>query len=634
MTADDDDRFLRRDDRGLARVLVEFAHTLGTDFSIQRILDYLVGRIVELLPVDGAGVMLMGRAQRLHFIAASDEKILVLQGLQNELGQGPCLAAYATGEAVAVTDLAGDVRFPTFSPRAAAAGLGAVFTFPMRLDENRLGALDLYRSRPGALNSHDLRGAQVLADVAAAYIFNAQARVDTSAAAAHLNRGSLHDPLTGLPNRTLLHELLEQTVARARRSHRMAAVLFVDLDGFKQVNDEYGHHVGDQLLVAVAQRLSETVRPGDVVTRLGGDEFVVLCEDVTSAADGDHLAARITAALAETVLVAENRLSVTASVGIAFSGPAEDLPETLLRDADYAMVEAKQNGGARHRRADRAARQAADHRHDLERDLRTAIATDQLHLAYQPIVAIPSRRLAGIEALLRWEHPRRGPISPAAIISIAERTGDITALGHWVLRQACRDAASWRQQRHLVPAISVNVSAHQIMGAAFADTVRGVMRETATDPHTLCLEITETALLADAARATAVLTEITDTGVSIALDDFGTGYSSLNYLRHFPFHSVKIDRSFIADIARDDATRAIVSAVINLSHVLDLVVVAEGIETAPQLADLSRLGADRAQGFLLSRPMVADELLHHLPQHGPAHAPGGTRDPGSPHPER
>jgi transcriptional regulator with GAF, ATPase, and Fis domain len=208
MTADDDDRFLRRDDRGLARVLVEFAHTLGTDFSIQRILDYLVGRIVELLPVDGAGVMLMGRAQRLHFIAASDEKILVLQGLQNELGQGPCLAAYATGEAVAVTDLAGDVRFPTFSPRAAAAGLGAVFTFPMRLDENRLGALDLYRSRPGALNSHDLRGAQVLADVAAAYIFNAQARVDTSAAAAHLNRGSLHDPLTGLPNRTLLHELV------------------------------------------------------------------------------------------------------------------------------------------------------------------------------------------------------------------------------------------------------------------------------------------------------------------------------------------------------------------------------------------------------------------------------------------
>ncbi len=267
-------------DPRLAPVLVEFAQTLGTDFSVQRILDHLVRRIVDILPVTGAGVMLMGGQQELHFLAASNEAVLVIEGLQNELGEGPCLEAYRTGEAVAVIDLRSDTRSPRFSPRAWADGLAAVFTFPLRLEDERLGALDLYRDTPGALNEQDQQAGQLLADVAAAYLVNAQARIDTSASVAQLNHRSLHDPLTGLPNRTLLEELLEQAVARARRSRHVAAILFADLDGFKAVNDRYGHHIGDQLLCDLAVRMSEVLRPGDTLARLGGDEFVVLCEDL------------------------------------------------------------------------------------------------------------------------------------------------------------------------------------------------------------------------------------------------------------------------------------------------------------------------------------------------------------------
>jgi len=287
-----------RSDQGLEAVLVEFAHTLGTDFSVQKILDHLVTRVVDILPVTGAGVMVMGERGDLRFVAASNEVVMRIEGLQNELHEGPCLQAYCTGEAVAITDLASDAGFPQFSPRARADGLAAVFTFPIRLGGDRLGALDLYRDTPGALSEGDLQKAQVLADVAAAYLFNAQARIDTSATLARLEHRSLHDALTGLPNRTLLEELLDRAVARARRSHLVAAVLFADLDGFKAVNDRHGHHVGDLLLGAVAARLTGVLRPGDTLARLGGDEFAVLCEDLHVAADAEIVAERITTAVA------------------------------------------------------------------------------------------------------------------------------------------------------------------------------------------------------------------------------------------------------------------------------------------------------------------------------------------------
>ncbi len=610
----------------LAQVLVEFAHTLGTDFSIQKILDHLVLRIVDILPITGAGVMLMGEQQDLHFVAASDEAVLLIEGLQNELHEGPCLDAYRSGQPVAITDLRTDTRFPRFSSRASAHGLEAVFTFPLRLDaarlENgRLGALDLYRDTPGPLSEKDLAAAQVLADVAAAYLFNAQARIDSSATVARLNHRSLHDALTGLANRTLLEELLEQAVARARRSHLSTAVLFADLDDFKAVNDRYGHHVGDELLLAVAERLTQALRPGDTLARLGGDEFVVLCEDLADSTHAETLAERITAAMSAPFEVAGRWIAMTASVGIAFSGRGQDIPEVLLRDADLAMYQAKKDGGGQHRVIDPAARLASDRRDDLEADLWQAERRGQLALRYQPIVDVATGGLGGVEALLRWDHPVRGWVMPDVVIPSAERTGLILNLGEWVLSRACRDLAGWQSDGAGVPGVpwvAVNVSARQVMGPAFVQTVERVLAETGADPASLCLEVTESVFLADVPRALAVLGAVRDLGVRLSLDDFGTGYSSMCYLRHFPLDSVKIDRSFTAAAPADKVSRSIVAAMIDLSHVLDLTVTSEGVETETELAEVTSLGVDHAQGFLFSRPLTAGQLSRYVAGRAPS----------------
>lgn len=481
----------------------------------------------------------------------------------------------------------------------------------MRLDAGRLGALDLYRDTPGALVDQDLAAAQVLADVAAAYLFNAQARVDASAAVARLNHRSLHDPLTGLPNRTLLEELLDQAVARGRRSRHPAAVLFADLDGFKPVNDRYGHHVGDQLLSAVAARISMVLRPGDTLPRLGGDEFVVLCEDLRDSTHAETVASRIITALTEPFPVAGHQITISASVGIAFSGPDQDIAEGLLRDADFAMYQAKNSGGGRHQLLDPAVRLAADCREALENDLAQAQDRGQLYLVYQPIVDIRSGGLESVEALLRWEHPQRGSVPPDVVIPSAERTGMILRIGEWVLRQACQDLQRWQAGGQSIGAVAVNVSAAQVMGPAFVRTVQQILTETGADPPAVCLEVTESVFLADAPRALTVLRQVKELGVGLSLDDFGTGYSSLRYLRQFPVDVVKIDRSFTADVPTDKVTRSVVNAIIDLSHALDLTVTAEGVETAAELTAVADLGADHVQGFHLSRLLASEQLVRY-----------------------
>jgi diguanylate cyclase (GGDEF)-like protein len=592
----------------LTKVLIEFADILGTDFSIPIILDHLVKRIVDILPVTGVGVMLMGEGQELHFVAASDHKVMSIETLQNELIEGPCLAAYRTGERVSVPDLSSDQQFANFSPRALEAGLAAVFTFPLRLGGRRLGALDLYRDTPGELNDDDLQIAQILADVASGYLMNALTRQDASAKAAQLRHQNLHDPLTGLPNRTLFAELLDHAVDRARSSQQVAAVLFVDLDGFKFVNDTHGHHVGDELLMAVATRVSGLLRPEDTLSRQGGDEFVALCENLATAADAEVTAQRITAALAEPFDLPSTQVVVSASVGIAFSGPGQDLPATLLRDADFAMYQAKNSGGGRHHVSDPTARLAAEHRTELDRDLRTAERLGQLFLAYQPIISLRTGLLTGVEALLRWQHPQRGLVMPDVTIPSAERTGLISPIGQWVLRQACDDLVRWRREGTAVGQVAVNVSAQQVMGSSFVKTVASVLSETGADPGRLCLEVTESLFLSDTERAARVLHEVKDLGVRLSLDDFGTGYSSLSYLQHFPVDIVKIDRGFTAKMTKDKATKSIVRAVIELSHVLDKSVVAEGVETTADLQEITELGADYAQGFYFSRPVSRDKI--------------------------
>jgi diguanylate cyclase (GGDEF)-like protein len=600
----------------LSDVLSEFARTMLTDFPIQGILDHLVERIVEVLPVTAAGVTLISPGTRPHYVAASDESALRFEKLQTELGEGPCLAAYETGIAAAVADLRHEYSFPRFAPRAVEAGLIAVYAFPLRTSGARLGALDLYRESPGLLDEASMKAAQTLADVAAAYLLNAQARSDLRESSDLSRDNALHDPLTGLPNRTLLIERLEHAVLRARRSGKLAAVLFADLDEFKQVNDLYGHGAGDELLVAVSNRLSRVMRSGDTLARLAGDEFIILCEDIDGPTPAEVIAERIGAALSVPFIVGGQEVTITASVGIAYSGPGDQLVEDLLQEADAAMYQAKRSGGARHQIIDLRERHQAAHRATLQRDLHGAMDRGELRTEYQPLVDTRTRHVIGFEALIRWDHPSRGLVGPNLFIPLAERSGLITAIGEWVLQQACPNRHRWHDpQATRSLTMSVNVSAHQLMAANFAATVAAVLARSDTEPSLVTLEVTESAFVRDSKRALVVLNELKRIGVTLALDDFGTGYSSLTYLKHFPIDIVKIDQGFVADLEHDSASDAIVSSIIELAHKLGMTVVAEGVETAEQDDKLRELESDACQGFYFARPMTPDDLDALMAQH-------------------
>lgn len=336
-------------EKRLTELLSDFARTLTQDFPIQAILDNFVARLPEIVPVTGAGVLLMGTDDELHFAAASDEVLLQVEALQIEFDEGPCLQTYRSGEPVLIPDLEVDSGFPQFSPRAAEAGLAAVFAFPMSVDDMRLGALDVWRQSPGDLEPADITAVQLLADVAASYVSNARSRTLAHERVAALRQQALHDPLTGLPNRVLLHDRLEQAVAKGRRSRRRVAVLFLDLDGFKDINDRYGHQAGDVVLAAVAERLRCALRPGDTLARLGGDEFVVLCEDLDDTSKAETVAARMIAVLGSPFCLPNGRyVPISASIGVAFAGEGSQLLEGILSTADAAMYLAKRAGGDRY----------------------------------------------------------------------------------------------------------------------------------------------------------------------------------------------------------------------------------------------------------------------------------------------
>lgn len=333
----------------LSDVLREFAHTMVTDFPVQDILDHLVKRIVDIMPVTGAGVTVMSPGPANHIIAASNQAALRFEKLQATVGEGPCVEAYRSGEAVAVPDLHLDDRFPMFRPRALDAGLVAVFTFPLHHGDRRLGALDLYRDTPGELTAPAMSAAQTLADVAAAYVLMAQARAELQESTDQARQAALHDALTGLPNRALLLEHLEWAFARTRRTGKTVAVFFVDLDRFKVINDTYGHQIGDELLVAVGHRLSGTLRPQDTLARLYGDEFVILCEDLDTTAQAETIVTRVHAALAAPFRLSGAEVDIAASVGLAFASPNPVDPAQLIYDADAAMYRAKNAAGGRNK---------------------------------------------------------------------------------------------------------------------------------------------------------------------------------------------------------------------------------------------------------------------------------------------
>jgi diguanylate cyclase (GGDEF)-like protein/PAS domain S-box-containing protein len=433
---------------------------------------------------------------------------------------------------------------------------------------------------------------------------------------AALTHQALHDPLTDLPNRALLVDRIEQALRRLGRHPGRVAVLFLDLDRFKVVNDSLGHAAGDHLLVEVAQRLAAASRPGDTIARFGGDEFVVLCEELHHENEAITIVGRLADALARPFLHQGRELSLTASVGIASSDDPTVDPAALLRDADAAMYSAKDRGRARHEVFDSALHDHAVARLDLEVELRQALDRHELCIEYQPVVRLADDRVIGAEALLRWQHPDRGLLAPADFIDIAEETGLIVPIGEWTLREACAELARWRgSERDDAPPslLAVNVSGRQLAHTDFVSTVAAAIDGAGIDATQLCIEITETAVLHQAGDSDRTLAALRALGVNVALDDFGTGYSSLGYLRRMPVDIVKIDGSFIEGLGRDRESTAIVAAVVALADALSLTTVAEGIESAEQLEQVAALGVDWVQGHYYSAP-IASSALSSVPE--------------------
>jgi diguanylate cyclase (GGDEF)-like protein len=436
----------------------------------------------------------------------------------------------------------------------------------------------------------------------------------------HFRHAAFHDALTNLPNRALLIEKLKSTIERARgRDDYQFAVLFLDLDRFKNVNDSLGHTIGDQLLNTIARRLENSVREADTVARLGGDEFALLLEGVKTFDDATYMAERVQKELAAPFMLSGHEVFTTASIGITFSKTGYDHPEDVLRDADTAMYWAKENGKACYEVFDSAMHARAVNLLRLETDLRRAIERQEFLVYYQPIVNLETGTLAGFEALVRWQHPERGFISPVDFISVAEDTRLIIPLGLWVLREACRQTAQWQWQHPANKAltISVNLSGKQFTEPDLVEQIKRILRETRLEPGCLKLEITESVVMENAEEAIAMLVQLKALGVRLSIDDFGTGYSSLSYLHRFPIDTLKIDRSFVNQIGAVGDHAEIVRTVKTLASNMGMDVVAEGVETLEQLRRLAELECEYGQGYLFSRPIdteAAEALLASSPR--------------------
>ena len=506
---------------------------------------------------------------------------------------------------VVVDDWETETRFAR-SPPLVAAGAQCGMSIVIEGRSRPFGLLGLHSTRRRTFSRIDTDFAQALANV----LGDAFERKLTED---HIRHQALHDPLTGLPNRTLYMDRLGHALQHLRRRGCSAAILLLDLDDFKLVNESLGHDVGDHLLAAVAPRLKQAIRGSDTVARFGADVFGVLLEDIAGEHDAVEMAERIAAVFTRPFVLGGDEHFVTTSIGISLALGGERA-EDLVRDADTAMHRAKARGRARYELFDERIRGRALGRLRVENDLRRALERDELTLDYQPIVALHDHAIVGVEALVRWEHPERGRVPPLDFIPIAEENGLIEPIGRWVLEHACRQAAGWCAQRPDAAPISVaiNLSAIEFENRTLPDTVATALRASSLDPSLLALEITESVMMGQAEELSATLAALKQVGVQLILDDFGTGYSSLAYLSRLPLDVLKVDRSFVDGLGSERSDTAITEAIIAMSHALSLAVVGEGAETERHISELARLGCDLVQGYYFSRPVPAAQITEML----------------------
>ncbi|MBV9839682.1 MAG: EAL domain-containing protein [Solirubrobacterales bacterium] len=555
-----------------------------------------VAVVTELLPGHGSLLVRAGHGLR----PGSAGKVTVPGGNLSQSGY-----TLSTGGPVVVADWDLEDRFepsPAMRERRVRSGLTVV----IEGRKGPFGVLGVHSRAARSYEAGDVDFVQALANVLGD-AFERQAAEDD------VRHRALHDPLTGLPNKVLFMDRLEQALARLRRRRSLAAILFLDLDRFKLVNDSLGHQKGDQLLAAAAPRIKQALRASDTVARFGGDEFGILLDDISGEHDAVEMAERIAAVFTRPFVLAGTEYFMTTSVGIVLAQGGE-LAEDLIRDADAAMYRAKERGRARYELFDELMRGRAMSRLRVENDLRRALERDELLLNYQPVVSLRDHSIVGVEALLRWQHPERGLVPPGDFIPVAEENGLIEPIGRWVLDRACRQAAQWYHARPDAAPLemSVNLSAVQVKHRGLANAVQAALEATGLDPACLTLEITESVLLEDADGLGGALAGLKALGVQLVLDDFGTGYSSLAYLTRLPLDALKVDRSFVDGVGTEPRDTAITEAIVAMSHALSLQVVGEGAETALQIAELSRLGCDLAQGFYFARPVPPEQITRML----------------------
>ena len=583
--------------------LAEVQRLITQRAPIQEVLDAITTAVGEIVGDDMIALRLIDPADPAMMTTVSTSGIdpeLFNRITRTTIDIGAVGLAIAEDRLVVIEDYS---SHPRAIPALVEAGLQAAMAAPVYREGAVAGSLAVASKRAGRRYSQTDRAALL------AFAEHASLAMTDAERTRQMLHSALHDALTGLPNRALFLDRLDQRLVPSRRGRRRTAVLFLDLDQLKYINDSLGHLAGDQVLVGVANRIQATVRGDDTVGRISGDEFAVLLNSVSSERQAREIAERVLEAVREPFIVGGRTLVVSASIGVRFVRADDRDAQDIMRGADLAMYEAKTTGRGRVGVYRRELDERALQRLGLEEQLRAALKNGEFRLVYQPIFALRTGRIAGVEALVRWRHPDRGTVPPAEFISITEETGLIVPLGEWVLTESCTQVARWNATfPDSSLQLNVNLSGRQLIETDLVASVRRILGQTGLPPQQLTLEVTESILLRDATSTVDQLQALRRMGLSIAIDDFGTGYSSLSYLQRLPVDAVKIDRSFVNDVASGARAAAFVRAILQLCRTIELRTVAEGVETAAQATALRRLRCDLAQGYFFAHPLEPDQF--------------------------